>query len=156
MKNFILLIWTCFTQVYCISIQTLWWYADSAPSFILNHFHVFLFECLLAWFVVAILFKTQLSLPLQFDLELIIWLNVKPFTNWKCIHIFIKTNKYCQNKHKKDKYVISRLIIIIIIEFEHYCGPFFTKTTAEILYDQRLGCGNKTIFSMSVPWIMII
>ena len=60
-----------------------------------------------------------------------------------------RQTKYCQNKYIKDKYVISRLIIIIIVEFEHYCGPFFTKTTAEILYDQRLGRGNKTMFSMS-------
>ena len=69
---------------------------------------------------------------------------------WKYINILSKQTKYCQNKYIKDKYVISRLIIIIIVEFEHYCGPFFFKTTAEILYYQGLGRGNKTVFSMSV------
>ena len=41
------------------------------------------------------------------------------------------------------------LITIISVEFEPYCSPFYNKTTAEILYDQRLGRGNKMMFSMS-------
>ena len=37
-----------------------------------------------------------------------------------------------------------------IVSFGQCYGPFLTQTNAEFSYDQRLGRGNRTMFSMSV------
>ena len=38
----------------------------------------------------------------------------------------------------------------MIVEFEHYFGPFLTSTTEEILNDRCVGHGNRMMFYISV------